>query len=67
MKTKNKPLTAAKYKAIRKACGTQSKVAAQLGAHRTTIARREQAGSEITVEASLALLYVASKLNNRVG
>jgi len=59
MKTKNKPLTAAKYKAIRKACGTQSKVAAQLGAHRTTIARRERAGSEITVEASLALLYIA--------
>jgi hypothetical protein len=49
-------LTASLYRLARKARGTQTAVADELGIRRVTIMRRETARSTVTLEAMLALL-----------
>jgi len=48
-------MSPAEYKSERQRRGTLKSVAAQLGVHWTTLARRESAAIEITIEAGLAL------------
>ena len=48
-------MTAAEYKATRERIGTQAEVAAMLGVHRVTVAKRENGTMTITNEAALAI------------
>ncbi len=50
------PMTADQYKSARTLRGTQTAVAAMLGVHQVTIARRETGSIPITREAEIALL-----------
>lgn len=49
------------YKAARKLRGTQQEVAAQLGVHQVTVARRETGALPISTEAEMALLSIPKK------
>ena len=49
------------YKSERKRIGTQSEVAAKLGIHRVTVAKRESGALKITNESALALLSLQKK------
>jgi DNA-binding XRE family transcriptional regulator len=48
-------VTAAAYKSARERLGTQAEVAARLGLHRVTIAKREAGTIPITTEAAIAI------------
>ena len=58
-------MTAARYKAERERRGTQTNVAALLGVHQVTIARRETGALPITREAWLALLALPKTKERR--
>jgi len=48
-------MTAPRYRTLRLLLGTQADVAARLGLHRVTIARREAGTLPVTAEAALAI------------
>lgn len=52
-------MTALRYKTLRLLCGTQGEVAAKLGVHRVTVAKREAGTLAIAEEAALAILFLA--------
>ena len=54
-------MTATEYRAERRKRGTQHAVAAALGVHQVTIARRETGAQPINREAELALLALPEK------
>lgn len=58
-------MTAARYKTMRLLLGTQGEVAAMLGLHRVTIAKREAGAIPITTEAALAILALRSQAAER--
>ena len=58
-------MTADEYRDARKKRGTQHAVAAALGVHQVTIARRETGAQPINREAELALLALPEKALNR--
>ena len=58
-------MTPENYKAAREQRGTQTTVAALLGVHQVTIARREKGALPITREAELAMLALPKKRKNR--
>lgn len=58
-------MNAADYKSERKERGTQVSVAALLGIHQVTIARRETGELPISREAELALLSLPKKRKKR--
>lgn len=49
------------YRATRRKLGTQADVAALLGIHRTTLAKRESALEPISTEAALAMRAISRK------
>ena len=58
-------MTATEYRAERRKRGTQHSVAALLGVHQVTIARRETGAQPINREAELALLALPEKALTR--
>ena len=54
-------MTSAEYRAERRKRGTQHAIAAALGVHQVTIARRETGAQPINREAELALLALPEK------
>lgn len=58
-------MTATEYRDARKKRGTQHAVAAALGVHQVTIARRETGAQPINREAALALLALPEKALTR--
>lgn len=58
-------MTAARYKTLRLLLGTQCEVAAMLGLHRVTIAKREAGTIPITTEAALAILALRNQAAER--
>lgn len=53
-------MTGPEYRAIRKSCGlTQDQLAALLGVNNNTITRRERGYNPITLEAEIALRWIA--------
>lgn len=58
-------MTAARYKTLRLLLGTQSEVAAMLGLHRVTIAKREAETIPITTEAALAIVALRNQAAQR--
>jgi DNA-binding XRE family transcriptional regulator len=52
-------MTASQYAMLRRVLGTQAEVAAKLGIHRVTVAKREAGTLTISEEASLAILSLA--------
>jgi Helix-turn-helix len=58
-------MTAARYHTLRLLLGTQSEVAAMLGLHRVTIAKREAGTIPITTEAALAILALRNQAAER--
>jgi hypothetical protein len=58
-------MTATEYRAERRKRGTQHAVAAALGVHQVTIARRETGAQPINREAELALLALPQKATPR--
>ncbi len=58
-------MTAAEYKTIRQRLGTQAEVAARLGLHRVTIAKREAGTIPITTEAAIAIRALPKHIAER--
>lgn len=58
-------MTADEYRDARKKRGTQHAIAAALGVHQVTIARRETGAQPINREAELALLALPEKAVTR--
>lgn len=52
-------MTGSEYQEMRKTLGSQAEVASDLGLHRKTIQAREAGGARITVEAEIALRFLA--------
>jgi len=58
-------MTGPRYRTLRLLCGTQGDVAAKLGVHRVTIAKREAGTLAISEEAALAILALRQQTAER--
>lgn len=58
-------MSKARYKTLREKVGTQSEVAAIVGLHRGTIAKREAGTIPITTEAAIAILALRNQIAER--
>jgi hypothetical protein len=58
-------MTAARYRTLRLMLGTQGDVAAWLGVHRVTVAKREAGDIPITTEAALAITALRNQAAER--
>ena len=58
-------MTAPRYRTLRLLCGTQGEVAAKLGVHRVTVAKREAGTLAISDEAGLAILALRNQIAER--
>lgn len=58
-------MTAPRYRTLRLLLGTQGEVAAMLGLHRVTIAKREAGDIPITTEAALAIMALRNQAAER--
>lgn len=58
-------MTGPRYRTLRLLCGTQGEVAAKLGVHRVTIAKREAGTLAISEEAALAILALRNQTAER--